>query len=180
MRLDACARRHGDAHRRCSARNTGAVATVLVLVSVTAPAVAPAPAEARACATAAATPGRASSGALRRALRCAVNAERARHGLRPLRRDRRLGHAATAHARDMVARGYFAHERPGWTLRGRLRAARWHGGAAGEAIAWGCGGLGVPRAIVLGPYDRMGIGLALGAPGRRCAGAGTWVLDAGR
>jgi len=35
------------------------------------------------------------------------------------------------------------------------------------------------RAIVLGPYRRAGIGLALGAPGAGCASAATWVLDAG-
>jgi uncharacterized protein YkwD len=192
MGLEACARRTGGACRRCCARKCAA-ATLLVLASSGLPAAAPASAEARTCAAAAATPGRASGSALRRALRCAVNAERARHGLRALQRDRRLGHAATAHARDMVARGYFAHERPGWTLRGRLSAARWNGSAAGEAIAWGCGGLGVPRAvlagwlaspphraIVLGPYGRVGVGLALGAPGQSCSGAGTWVLDAGR
>jgi uncharacterized protein YkwD len=94
----------------------------------------------------------------------------------------------------MVRRGYFAHERPGWTLRGRLRAAGWTGSAAAETIAWGCGSVGVPRAIVdgwlaspphrdilLGRYRRAGIGVAVGAPyATDCPGAGTWVMDAGR
>jgi uncharacterized protein YkwD len=93
----------------------------------------------------------------------------------------------------MVHRGYFAHERPGWTFPGRLAAAGWSGTSAAEAIAWGCDGRGsaaetlrawlesaAHRAIVLGGYARVGIGLALGAPtGGRCAAAGTWVLDAG-
>jgi uncharacterized protein YkwD len=92
----------------------------------------------------------------------------------------------------MVARGYFAHERPGWTLPSRLRAVGWNGAAA-EVIAWGCGGLGDPRsivdswlaspahrAIVLGPFNRAGIGLAVGLPlALDCSGAGTWVMDAG-
>jgi uncharacterized protein YkwD len=91
----------------------------------------------------------------------------------------------------MVSRRYFAHERPGSTLLGRLRAAGWTGAAAAETIAWGCGGLGTPRAvldswlaspthseIVLGRFRRAGIGLALGSPlPLDCHGAGTWVLD---
>jgi uncharacterized protein YkwD len=94
----------------------------------------------------------------------------------------------------MVRRGYFAHERPGWTLPGRLRASDWSGAAASEAIGWGCGSLGVPsavldawlaspthRAIVLGRYRRAGVGMAVGAPlPVGCSGAGTWVLDVGR
>ena len=149
-----------------------AVATACAL-----PAAAPAHAARQACAAAAAVPGSAGDAALRRALRCVVNAERARHGLRPLRASRRLGAAARIHAADMVGRGYFAHERPGWTLPGRLRAAGWAGSASAEAIAWGCGRLGVPRAvldswlaspphraIVLGRFSRAGVGLAVGSP----------------
>ena len=90
----------------------------------------------------------------------------------------------------MVRHGYFAHERPGWTLTGRLRAVGWSGSRAAEAIAWGCGPRATPlatvaawlespphRAIVLGGYGRAGIGLAAAAPATSCAGGGTWVLD---
>jgi uncharacterized protein YkwD len=103
-----------------------------------------------------------------------------------------LGEAARGHARDMVRRGYFAHERDGSTLRSRLREAGWNGDAAGETLAYGCGSLGVPRAIVdawLGSpghrdillsrrYHRAGIGFADGMPhsGGDCPGAGTWVM----
>ena len=88
-------------------------------------------------------PGSVDDAALRRALRCVVNEERARHGLRRLRRHADLGEAARDHARDMVERGYFAHERPGSTLRSRLRAAGWTGSAPrrrwrGAAAAWAC------------------------------------------
>ncbi|MFG3497534.1 sigma-70 family RNA polymerase sigma factor [Streptomyces sp. NPDC047928] len=41
-----------------------------------------------------------------------VNARRAAVGCAPLRDDARLGDAARAHARDMVARGYFDHASP--------------------------------------------------------------------
>ena len=133
-----------------------------------------------------------SAAKVRSALRCVIDGERARHGLRPLAPDARLAKAAQRHARDMVRRRYFAHERAGWTLAGRLRAAGWRGARAAEAIAWGCGGRATPlatlnawlkspphRAILLGDYDRAGIGLAVKAPTERCAGGGTWVLDAG-
>jgi stress response protein SCP2 len=41
-----------------------------------------------------------------------TNAERGRHGLRPLAVDQRLAAAAQAHSADMVRRGFFAHESP--------------------------------------------------------------------
>jgi uncharacterized protein YkwD len=130
-------------------------------------------------------------GELRRAVRCIVNEERAARDLRPVRAQESLGEAARGHARDMVRHGYFAHERDGSTLRSRLREAGWDGHAAGETLAYGCGSLGVPRAIVdawLGSeghreillarrYRRAGIGLAEGMPYRSdCPGAGTWVM----
>jgi uncharacterized protein YkwD len=144
-----------------------------------------------ACPNADAAPGSVGAGELRRAVRCIVNEERARRDLRPVRAQGALGEAARAHAHDMVRRGYFAHERPGSTLRSRLRDAGWDGHSAGETLAWGCGGLGVPRAIVdawLGSdghreillsrrYRRAGIGLADGLPHESdCPGAGTWVM----
>jgi uncharacterized protein YkwD len=172
--------------RACRTAAFAAAATVLALH-------APAPAQGAACANASAAPGSVDNAALRRALRCVVNEERARHGLRRLRRNTDLGEAARGHARDMVERGYFAHERPGSTLRSRLRAAGWDGAAAAEALGWGCGGLGVPQAvlegwlsspphreIVLGRYARAGVGVAVGAPyPTDCPGAGIWVLVIG-
>lgn len=153
-----------------------------------------APAEGADCTHASAAPGSVENAALRRALRCVVNEERARHGMRRLRRNKDLGEAARGHAADMVARGYFAHARPGSTLGSRLRAAGWTGEAAGETLAWGCGGLGHPQAvldgwlaspphrkIVLGRYTRAGVGLTVGAPyPTDCPGAGIWVLNTGR
>jgi uncharacterized protein YkwD len=144
-------------------------------------------------AAAAAQPGQRSRATLRAALRCAVDAQRGAHGLAALRPDRHLQRAARRHARDMVRHSYFAHERAGWTFAGRLAAAGWSGGSAAEAIAWGCDGRGSPlatlqswlaspphRAIVLGNYRRVGVGLVLGTPGSAgCGAAGTWVLDVG-
>ena len=168
-----------------------ACAACLALALAAAPAPAAPSAQAAACPAAAAAAGGAGAGP-RATLRCAINAERARHGLAALGGDVRLARAARRHARDMVQRRYFGHERAGWTLAGRLRAAGWTGARAGEAIAWGCGATGTPpatlaawlaspphRAIVLGRYRRAGVGLAGRAPTVQCAGGATWVLDAG-
>ena len=195
MRTIVRARRIAGARPPCLARRTRGTAAAAVLALGVAPAaLAPPPAAARACAAAAASPGAAiSTRTLRGSLRCLVNAERGARGLAPLHRSRRLARAATWHAADMVTRRYFAHERPGWTLPIRMQAVGWTG-TVGEAIAWGCGGSGTPRAIldswlqspphraiVLGPYRRAGIGLAVGVPvALACSRAGTWVLDAGR
>ncbi len=191
MPASACVRHAGA---RLTSRAHRCAAVVVIAAAGCSLAIAPPAGAAQGCAAASRAPGSAPDVSLRRALRCLVNAERSRHGLRPLRASRRLGAAARSHARDMVRRGYFAHERPGSTFPGRLRAAGWVGAASAEAIGWGCGRLGVPRgmldawlaspghrAIVLGRYRRAGIGLAVGSPGRLdCSGAGTWVLDVGR
>ncbi len=194
MRRRASAPLHGARPDRRALPLAACVAlpVVLALAVTAAPASAATSARAAACAGAAAAVGSVPGAAMRAALQCVVDAERARHGLGPLGSDARLARAARRHARDMVRRGYFAHERAGWTLAGRLRAAGWTGVRAAEAIAWGCGARGTPlatvaswlaspphRAIVLGRYRRAGIGLAASAPTGRCAGGGTWVLDTG-
>jgi uncharacterized protein YkwD len=124
-------------------------------------------------------------------LLCLVNSTRGAAGLAPVRANPKLARAASAHARDMARRGYFAHQRPGGpSLRARLRAAGLRAGRFGEAIAWGCGSLATPaatlrswlaspphRAILLSrAYRRAGIGTARGAP-IACGGGAFWVLD---
>jgi uncharacterized protein YkwD len=93
----------------------------------------------------------------------------------------------------MVRRRYFGHERAGSTLATRLAATKWSGTSAAEAIAWGCDRQGTAiamlaawlaspphNAILLGAYDRIGIGLQIGAPANDgCKAAGTWVIDVG-
>ena len=194
MPSTACARRRAGARPSSRAGRRRAAAVAVLAVCSLPVAASAAPAAGQACAAASAAPGSVAGVTLRRALRCEVNAVRARHGQRPLRASRRLGAAARRHARDMVSHAYFAHERPGSTLLSRARAAGWTGSFLGEAIACGCGPHAVPRAvlgswlanpphreIVLGRYRLAGVGLARGAPGVvGCAGAGTWVLDVGR
>jgi len=66
------------------------------------------------------------------ALYDAVNQVRQREGLIPLRRDGAVDRVARAHSRDMVARGYFAHETPeGLTPPDRLA----RGGVSGISLA---------------------------------------------
>jgi uncharacterized protein YkwD len=114
---------------------------------------------------------------------CLVNVERAGHGLRALRANRRLSGAATRHSLDMVRRAFFSHVGPdGGALRGRLRNSGYiRGNRAwniGETIGWGTGTLSTPNAIVAGwiaspPHHRIllgrgfqevGVGIAVGAP----------------
>lgn len=61
-----------------------------------------------------------------------VNQAREREGLIPLRRDPSVDRVARAHSRDMIARGYFAHETPeGLTPPDRLA----RGGVTGITLA---------------------------------------------
>jgi uncharacterized protein YkwD len=68
----------------------------------------------------------------------AVDEARRKAGLRPLAEDDRLDRAARAHAEDMLARSYFAHQSPeGRTVRERALAAGYSWRAIGENIAEG-------------------------------------------
>jgi uncharacterized protein YkwD len=129
---------------------------------------------------------------------CMLDAERAARGLRPLRRVPALDRAAEGHARDMVARGYFAHVSPeGQDVADRVRATGylrgWPDWRLGEALAWGTGELAAPRSIVdallaspphrkilLRPtYRHVGIAVVVGAP-QISVPAGTYALVLGR
>ena len=129
------------------------------------------------------------------AVRCLVNAERARRGLAPLTLSERLRAAATAHSADMVARGFFAHVSPGGaTLTDRARRAGYPGRTLGEDIGWGTYQLGTPaaivrawmnspphRAIILNArFREIGVGVAIGTPAARTADGAVYTLDVGR
>jgi stress response protein SCP2 len=103
-----------------------------------------------------------------------TNAERARHGLRPLTVDDRLATAAQAHSTDMVRRGFFAHESPdGRQVWDRAVAAGYAYRKVAENIAAGQrtadevvrGWMGSPghRANILdGDLTQIGVGRADG------------------
>jgi uncharacterized protein YkwD len=124
-----------------------------------------------------------------------VNRERRRHGLRPLRTNRRLALAARRHARNMVRYRFFDHVAPGGsTPASRILAAgypRGRGFRYAENLAWGSGARATPAAILSawmnspghrqnildGGLRESGIGIARGVPG---AGSGlTYVQEFG-
>jgi uncharacterized protein YkwD len=153
-------------------------------------AVAAAPASAASPCTASATSTRATT-------LCLINAERAAHGVRPLRLDKRLSRAALRHSRDMVANRYFEHDsRSGAGFSARIASTGWMHGRSrwnvGENLAWGSGALATPRAIVqawmrstghrrnmLQPrFHVIGIGIGTGAPTGNGSGR-TYTTDFG-
>jgi uncharacterized protein YkwD len=155
------------------------VAMPVLLAAVAAPATA----SAATCAGAGSSPAKLGETGVRRATLCLLNHERAAHGLRPLRADRRLARAALGHSHDMVAHRYFAHEsRSGAPFTARIAATGWTRShrryILGENIGWGSGYLASPRAMVRGwmhsaphranilqrRYRVIGIGVAFGIP----------------
>lgn len=135
---------------------------------------------------------------MRSALRCLVNVERARHGLRALHASSRLTAAADRHSADMVARGYFAHVTPeGASVADRVRQTGYLGGARdwslGEDIGWGTGSASTPasifqafmhspphrRVILDRGFRQIGIGVAPGVPVAGEGAGATFVLDFG-
>jgi uncharacterized protein YkwD len=128
-----------------------------------------------------------------------VNALRARNGLRPLRRNKRLQSAAQNMASQMAATRYFAHiTRDGRTLADRVVATGYTAGRTNwrlaENIAWGSRELASPLAIVtswmsspehrrnmLDPGLRdVGIGVAQGSPEGSLQSGRFYVADFGR
>jgi uncharacterized protein YkwD len=154
---------------------------------------------ARACEAANATPAKAAMRTMVRATLCVLNAQRERHGLRPLKLNKRLSKAARRHARDMARRKYFTHDSlGGGTFVDRIRRTGYLRGArgwfVGENLAWGTLERSAPRAItkmwmgspghranILSPsFREVGIGLAYGAPVRvGGAPAATYATDFG-
>jgi uncharacterized protein YkwD len=131
-----------------------------------------------ACSSAEARPAQVSERTVIRSTLCVLNAERAGHGLRPLRLNNRLARAARDHSQDMARNGYFDHtSRTGASFVDRIRRTGYLTGArawkVAENIAWGSGPLASPRAITRawmnspghranildGSYREIGIGV---------------------
>lgn len=119
---------------------------------------------------------------VREALLCLHNEERAGRGLPTLKANAKLRRAASGHSDDMVANGYFSHERGDRTFVDRILATgyarRNDGWSLGENLAWGTGELATPkqlmqawmgsaghrRTIVNRSYREVGFGVRLGVP----------------
>ncbi len=187
---------------RCSSTATSArrsIRAVLPLLAATGLLLAATPAQAAEddrCAGSTTEPSASTTDEATDAVVCLVNVERARRGLRALRRDGDLGQAARRHAADMVRRTFFSHVTPGGsTLSDRLRNSGYiHGGISwhvGEALGWGTGARSTPSALLdewlaSPPHRRillddsfreLGVGVAPGAP-QGSAGA-TYTVDVG-
>ena len=174
-------------------------AQALIFVAAAAAFSSPAAAAKSRCAQASAAPAHLSTPAASHALRCLINGVRRAHHLRPVRAEGHLRSAARRHANDMAGRDYFSHASPGGTtMESRVRTTgylhRVREWWLGEAIAWGNGGAGAPRAILRGllnspphrailldpSFRDLGIGVARGAPRGSGTGALTVALDFGR
>lgn len=175
-------------------RSIVAVVAAALALLVAAP---PASAASRACSSANAAASQVSKRVLVRATLCVLNAERARHDLRPLRLNRRLSRAARRHSRAMARKRFFSHTSPGGrTFMDRIRrtgylrgARRWN---IGENIAWGSGGLSAPRSVATAwmksaghranilsrSFGSIGIGVARGTPFG--GGGAIYTTDFGR
>jgi uncharacterized protein YkwD len=115
-----------------------------------------------------------------RAVRCELNEERLRHGLRALRHDDSLALAARRFSGAMVRQRFFDHVSPdGSTLGERLSDVGFRlAGGVGETIGWGSGAQARPAAIVSAwmaspphraiildaSFDAVGLGVAPGSP----------------
>jgi uncharacterized protein YkwD/subtilisin-like proprotein convertase family protein len=110
----------------------------------------PTPAKPGQCADANTDPTAANSKLVIAALLCVMNQQRAKLKLKPLVLSARLGKAALAHSRAMVAGRFFAHQGPREAALGaRLRKVKYTG-SGGENIGAGGGPLGTAAGMVNG------------------------------
>jgi uncharacterized protein YkwD len=177
-------------------RRARRLAVALILAALAAPA----GAHAQGCANTHLEPTRANLEAVRAAVLCLNNAERARHRLPPLRENPRLRRAAERHASHMVGAHFFDHITPaGATMLDRIRRAGYTSGAhawcVGENLAWGSGRLAtaaqIHRSWMRSPGHRanilrrsfreVGIGVEAGVPVRLSASqtGATYATDFG-
>jgi uncharacterized protein YkwD len=152
---------------------------------------------ARDCANTRVMPAPGNLGAVRAAVLCLHNRDRAAHGLPALKENAKLRRAAAGHSDDMVAQRYFAHDSlSGDDMVDRILSAGYGRGGAwslGENIAWGTGSLAtaaeIQRAWMESPGHRanilrrqfreIGIGIALGAPIAHGLTGATYTADFG-
>jgi uncharacterized protein YkwD len=174
------------------------IALLTALAALCAGAVTPSAMARSTCQAASVTPAQTDKRAIVRATLCTVNSQRSRHGLAPLRLNRRLSAAAAAHAADMDARNYFSHDSlDGGSFVDRLRRVGYLNGArswtVGENLAWGSRGRAAPQMItrswmnspghraniLSSSFREIGIGVAYGAPVAVGAPAATYATEFG-
>jgi uncharacterized protein YkwD len=191
-------RHHTAAHarharkRRAAARRAARRAPAAAAADRAAP---PSSTPVSACPDTATQPTAANIDAIRASILCLVNAERAARGMGALTDEGRLATAALGHARDMVARGYFAHTTPdGVDFSARIRAAGYRDWfTVAENLAWGSGAYATPASIVQSwmesPGHRAnilerslresGIAVVIGAPATGVTDGATYAQEFG-
>jgi uncharacterized protein YkwD len=173
-------------------RRLAAVAAALAALALCAPAAAPA----ADCPGADLVPAAANLRVVGQATLCLLNQQRAAGGIAPLVENARLTMASAGYSREMVAQAFFAHQAPdGSSLVDRLTGAGYPVDDAlvvGENIGWGSGSLSSARAMVAAwmaspghranllsrDYSEVGLGVVVGTPDDRSAGA-TYTTDFG-
>jgi uncharacterized protein YkwD len=104
------------------------------------------------CAAGSAAPSIRNVARIARSILCLLNAERVARRLKPLRHNRKLARAAVGHSRDMVTRGYFAHNGADGDPVSRIKRAGYIPRAGvwtiGENLAYGTGAAASPAQIV--------------------------------
>lgn len=159
---------------------------------------APSQASAASCENADTHPGAVSGSVVRAATLCLLNAERAQHGLKKLRKNGELRLAAKRHAKDMANRNYFAHDSlDGSSFVDRILRTNYvgagQGWTMGENLGWGGGSLATPAAMVKGwmespghranilngRFREIGIGVVNGAPVSGQRDAATYATSFG-
>jgi hypothetical protein len=93
-----------------------------------------------------------------------LNAERVRDGLAPLTADASMGALARAHSQDMASSDRLFHDLEQTGLLGRCSVIGENVGRAvsGDVVHQAFMGSPVHRADILGPYDRVGVGVVAG------------------
>jgi uncharacterized protein YkwD len=137
------------------------------------------PASAAGCKGQSLKPKKSNVNEVERAIRCLLNRERTKHGVKRLASNKALRKAATRHSRSMVRKHYFSHTgSDGSSPMSRMQRAGYTGHAFAENITYGNGPYATPRSVVSrwmnsaghrhnilgGVYDHMGIGVWLGTP----------------
>jgi uncharacterized protein YkwD len=129
------------------------------------------------------------------AILCLLNAERAKHGLSPLRQEPLLELASQRHSEDMSARAFFEHETPdGIDPQQRIAATGYNRSWTGENLYAGTDADATPvralrswmhspghRANILRPqFTEVGVGVTYDFPERGItAPAGVYTTDFG-
>jgi uncharacterized protein YkwD len=181
---------------RLCPRRLRSLSVLPVAVAATFALAAPASA-ATACQSADAAPQGDNIGQVQGTVLCLLNRERTSRGLGRLQRNGKLDSASTKYSRKMVAGDFFSHVAPdGSTMASRIKASGYLKGARGwsigENIAWGTGRYATPQEIVEGwmnsaghrqnilnsGFREIGIGVALGAPGKD--GGATYTTNFGK